>query len=309
MQPGGGGLPAGFLDRLADAIVSVEYYMETLQSGRSDPWYMLDNARDLPADARGGAGSRRCRRWRRSIRRQFDKTLQHSRLRVAARGARRRRCGTDAGVQPLRRCGRSSAARCPRLPIRSCVALFIEEAREELAKIARQFPAWDQNPLEQDVLVTAAPLVPHAQGQRPHGRRARAAEFAWASENLLNRLLDNTLTRSPPIVADAARSRGRPAGADRAARERHGADRRISRRSSRERTRSLPARPPGCRSRPPARSIARKRWRRSAARALSAAPPRRIRRRRDRGVVPATTYRCIGTASARTARSVAAPTG
>ncbi len=32
------------LDRLADAIVSVEYYMETLQAGRTDPWYMLDNA-------------------------------------------------------------------------------------------------------------------------------------------------------------------------------------------------------------------------------------------------------------------------
>ena len=33
-----------FEGRLADAIVSVEYYMETLQAGRSDPWYMLDNA-------------------------------------------------------------------------------------------------------------------------------------------------------------------------------------------------------------------------------------------------------------------------
>src|SRR5580658_3950682 len=44
MQPGGRALPVGFMDRLADAIVSVEYYMETLQAGRSDPWYMLDNA-------------------------------------------------------------------------------------------------------------------------------------------------------------------------------------------------------------------------------------------------------------------------
>ncbi len=44
MQPGGQGLAPHALDRLADAIVSTEYYMETLQSGRSDPWYMLDNA-------------------------------------------------------------------------------------------------------------------------------------------------------------------------------------------------------------------------------------------------------------------------
>ena len=33
-----------YIDRLADAIVGIEYYMETLQAGRSDPWYMLDNA-------------------------------------------------------------------------------------------------------------------------------------------------------------------------------------------------------------------------------------------------------------------------
>src|SRR5205814_5527573 len=44
MQPGIHVLPPGYIDRLADAIVSLEYYMETLQAGRSDPWYMLDNA-------------------------------------------------------------------------------------------------------------------------------------------------------------------------------------------------------------------------------------------------------------------------
>ena len=31
-------------DRLADAIVSIEYYMETVRAGRREPWYMLDNA-------------------------------------------------------------------------------------------------------------------------------------------------------------------------------------------------------------------------------------------------------------------------
>ena len=45
MQPGGTSLPPEYLDRLTDAIVSLEYYIETLQAGRSDPWYMLDNAR------------------------------------------------------------------------------------------------------------------------------------------------------------------------------------------------------------------------------------------------------------------------
>ena len=37
-------VPAARLDRLADAMVSIEYYMETLEAGRTDPTYMLDNA-------------------------------------------------------------------------------------------------------------------------------------------------------------------------------------------------------------------------------------------------------------------------
>ena len=44
LQPGGTAVPPNYLDRLADAVVSLEYYMETLQAGRTDPWYMLDNA-------------------------------------------------------------------------------------------------------------------------------------------------------------------------------------------------------------------------------------------------------------------------
>src|SRR5210317_1040218 len=38
------GLTQKETDRLADAIVSIEYYMETVKAGRSEPWYMLDNA-------------------------------------------------------------------------------------------------------------------------------------------------------------------------------------------------------------------------------------------------------------------------
>src|SRR6185437_1183154 len=80
------------------------------------------------------------------------------------------------------------------------VKLFIEEAREELEKIAKQFPIWDQNPLEQNALSTVRRSFHTLKGS---GRMVGArdlAELAWAIENLLNRLLDNTLARTPPIV-------------------------------------------------------------------------------------------------------------
>src|SRR6202030_1583929 len=44
IEPGAPAPDALRLERIADAIVSIEYYMETLQNGRNDPWYMLDNA-------------------------------------------------------------------------------------------------------------------------------------------------------------------------------------------------------------------------------------------------------------------------
>src|SRR5260370_119809 len=44
IEPGAPAPDALRLERVADAIVSIEYYMETLQNGRTDPWYMLDNA-------------------------------------------------------------------------------------------------------------------------------------------------------------------------------------------------------------------------------------------------------------------------
>ena len=91
MQPGGAALAAGYLDRLADAIVSLEYYIETLQAGRSDPWYMLDNAQaclDALA-ARAGAGRcRRCRRW--------SKARLRRRVQIAGPAAAAARAQMDA---------------------------------------------------------------------------------------------------------------------------------------------------------------------------------------------------------------------
>ncbi len=211
MQPGGGALPPGFLDRLADSIVSVEYYMETLQSGRSDPWYMLDNAESClqtlesepepvvptvtPAAHADSGG-------------EYEKTLRiASPFAVPAAAL--------AGEPQIQIAAAATATIAPTLatqapppaqPVEAAdpelVQLFIEEAREELAKITKQFPVWEQNPLEQDVLVTLRRSFHTLKGSGRMVGARELSEFAWASENLLNRLLDNTLTRSPAIVAN-----------------------------------------------------------------------------------------------------------
>ena len=202
MQPGARALPVGFMDRLADAIVSVEYYMETLQAGRSDPWYMLDNAQacvqaleqqQTPAVPTVPAMDPSA----------FAKTVQISTvggtiIDVGDPGATM--VGGSA-IPPVIPISRTSVVRAlaenadPEL-----VKLFIEEAHEELAKIQRHFPAWDQNPMDRESLVTVRRSFHTLKGSGRMVGARELGEFAWSIENLLNRVLDNTLTRTPAIL-------------------------------------------------------------------------------------------------------------
>ncbi len=200
MQPGGGALSSEGLDRLADAIVSLEYYMETLQAGRSDPWYMLDNAQAClqaldaePAPAVPTVAPLEPSAFAQTV--QLTHPLGPASSAAAPRSLRP--AAQDATPPTL-------AARQAPAPVEHAdpelIKLFIEEAREELEKITRNFPVWDQNPLEHAALGTVRRSFHTLKGS---GRMVGArdlSEFAWAIENLLNRLLDNTLTRTPAIT-------------------------------------------------------------------------------------------------------------
>ena len=205
MQPGGRALPVGFMDRLADAIVSVEYYMETLQAGRSDPWYMLDNAQacvqaleqqQTPVVPTVPAMDPSA----------FAKTVQISTvggtiIDVGDPGATMVGGTGSAAIPPVIPISRTSVVRAlaenadPEL-----VKLFIEEAHEELVKIQRHFPAWDQNPMDRESLVTVRRSFHTLKGSGRMVGARELGEFAWSIENLLNRVLDNTLTRTPAIL-------------------------------------------------------------------------------------------------------------
>ncbi len=147
-----------FIDRLADAIVGIEYYMETLQAGRGDPWYMLDNAeRCLSA---------------------LDQTL--------AGGGPVLTTTTAPPAAPAPR-----PATDPEL-----VALFIEEAGEEIATIGRLFPLWGENPSDRESLARVRRAFHTLKGSGRVVGAARIGDFAWSVENLLNRIIDGTRERS-----------------------------------------------------------------------------------------------------------------
>ena len=213
-------LPQEAVDRLADAIVAVEYYMETLQAGRTDPWYMLDNAetclrflaeaQPIPRVEALGADwrSRAHGRHRAAVADAWRSPTEHEPHGGARSG--------DAPVRQHRPAARSQPRR-RRSPSRSdreidpeFLELFIEEAKDEITKLKQLFPLWDENPQDQDALVNVRRSFHTLKGS---GRMVGAqliGEFAWSVENLLNRVINKTLERTPGHDDAAARKRSPP---------------------------------------------------------------------------------------------------
>ena len=165
---------------------------------------------------------RRCRPCRRWSRPRSRRTVQISH-RPALWSETEIGSFGDGGWQCRADCRRRAPPWCAALAETAdpeLVKLFIEEAHEELAKITRCFPAWDQNPMDRESLITVRRSFHTLKGS---GRMVGArdlGEFAWSIENLLNRVLDNTLSRSPADSRGAARGGGRAARDDRAPRDR-----------------------------------------------------------------------------------------
>jgi chemosensory pili system protein ChpA (sensor histidine kinase/response regulator) len=187
IEPGAPAPEAARLERVADAIVSIEYYMETLQSGRTDPWYMLDNAE------------------------MCLKTLDSE---VTARIPNVTPSGADVTqtqrLEPVATLAieRDHAASHPLIPLAApepvdpqFVELFIEEAKEEIASIRNSFPLWDQNPMDSESLALVRRSFHTLKGSGRMVGAGAIAEFGWSIENLLNRIIDKTLSRTPGMMA------------------------------------------------------------------------------------------------------------
>jgi chemosensory pili system protein ChpA (sensor histidine kinase/response regulator) len=174
------------LERLADAIVSLEYYMETLQAGRREPVYMLDNAeRCLEALATSAV----------------PVPLPHG-------------AGEAATVVSLP--GTSATSRLPLRPVpvddRPVVSddasridpeileLFIEEAREAIDTILVRFPAWELDEGDREALLTIRRAYHTLKGSGRMVGAERIGEFAWSVESLLNRVIDGTVARTPELM-------------------------------------------------------------------------------------------------------------
>ncbi len=171
--------------------MSIEYYMETLQNGRTDPWYMLDNAETCLKTLADDDALARVP----DLNLTSSEAAKTLKLDPAETIAMERTKRAHAATNPL------IALPEPEAVDPQFLELFIEEAKEEIASVQKTFPLWDQNPMDLEALSSMRRSFHTLKGSgRMVGARA-IAEFAWSIENLLNRIIDKTLSRTPGMMS------------------------------------------------------------------------------------------------------------
>ncbi len=184
LAPGVEPLSAMLTERLADSVVSLEYYLETISAGRRDPWYMLENAE-------------RCLDLLDSASRVPDEEELSARVEaLEAEAEAEPEAASSATITQHPAVMKSESDR----PDPELVEIFIEEAKEEIASLRRHLPAWSENREDFEALTAARRSFHTLKGS---GRMVGAeiiAEFAWSVENLLNRIINQTLESSDEIV-------------------------------------------------------------------------------------------------------------
>src|SRR5579859_7357664 len=81
------------------------------------------------------------------------------------------------------------------------VEIFLEEAQEEMNSLRESFPRWRSNPADREALTTVRRSLHTLKGS---GRMVGAlliGEFAWSYENMLNRVIDQTVHPSDDMFA------------------------------------------------------------------------------------------------------------
>ncbi|MCZ6686911.1 MAG: Hpt domain-containing protein, partial [Gammaproteobacteria bacterium] len=186
VRPGLESIGSRGLDRLADAVVSVEYYLETLRYGRSDPSYILDNIDNcLKALATPDELDRI----------PVADEADHVATVVARRTGERRsdevKEQPQVPVDELPVLAQKTDEMGERLDP-EFLELFIEEARDEILVIGKQQAIWTTDTGNHAALRRMRRSYHTLKGSGRMVGASRIAEFSWAVENLMNRIIDGT---------------------------------------------------------------------------------------------------------------------
>ncbi len=194
VRPDAGALTPARLEKLADAVVAVEYYMETLQAGRTDQWQMLEAAEARLAEIE--PASARVIPWREV---QPAEEAPSARTQPSLRTISEGQPEPAAAPQSPPPAPAAAAAFTAADP--EFLQLFVEEARENVTRLEVLFPQWEQNPGDVEALRDLRRAFHTLKGSGRMVGAKRIGEFSWSIESLLNRVISQTLVRTAEIVA------------------------------------------------------------------------------------------------------------
>jgi chemosensory pili system protein ChpA (sensor histidine kinase/response regulator) len=195
VRPSEDSLNPARLERLADAVVAVEYYMETLQAGRTDQWHMLDAAEARLAEMEPGSSSVVPLREMQAVEPVAPASPAEPVEPDAPASVQDATPVSPAPVLKPREAPKTVIAADPEF-----LQLFVEEARENATHLEVLYPQWEANPQDAESLRDLRRAFHTLKGSGRMVGAQRIGEFSWSIESLLNRVISQTLQRSPDIL-------------------------------------------------------------------------------------------------------------
>ena len=207
---GSGRLPySEHLELLAGAIESVDFYLETLNKGRRDPWYMLDNADScleqllreapiqlLPKEHDGPVGENTINLNSTellTVSESSSGTVAIPKLTPEAIESMTQKTNqNNSDVQN----GHPDAYPVMDRSLETdpeVIEIFLEEAAEVHASLSREFSAWKGDHELRDALVSVRRGFHTLKGSGRMVGARRMSEMAWQAEHLINRVLEGTI--------------------------------------------------------------------------------------------------------------------
>ena len=198
------------LNALAEVISSIEYYLESLAEGVGDRDAILRIARQALSDAVEGSEDAILQDSQAvALEQEPGPSIAELTDVVEADEAGELPQIIDETI-PVIETGVESIAEPP-VPSADKPALedidpeileiFVEEAREELESLEIMLPRWKSNPDDCDALTTFRRSFHTLKGSGRLVGAKTIGELAWSIENMLNRLIDETIRATPEVIA------------------------------------------------------------------------------------------------------------
>ena len=187
------------VELLADAITSLDYFMEAVSEGRRDDTRILDMAREALTTLQD---------------RLSNRPPRESTARLVQAHPEGKEAALDEGAPVQGEAGGAPNAG-PDID-QEILDIFVEEAREEIAVIDECFPKWREEPSDEESLIRFRRSFHTLKGSGRLVGASDIGELAWSVENLLNRVIEKTIEpderifslvdevrRYLPVVVDA----------------------------------------------------------------------------------------------------------